>query len=508
MELSQSTQRLLGSYQQWYRDQEPKGAANTITVDEVASRVASFYEKIRGVVDWREEHLLRKTAIERILKRRFFLNTNTQEMAEPLLQELIRGGHFPNNRIPVEKIGQVQNTINKYHFLVEKNKDDWVLSVAASEIEETLSPPTREKALIQFMAQDLQQKIQLRERDRGKISERDQQLLLSIAVQRALFKVDDSTIALHLFEQFYPNWETLLPTLKTTVKNLLASPLGEKFYRIAEQYDTSYLILGDILSRDPNGFSQLAQNPSEFEAAVKHFYATRLGKLKRRMRRAAFFSTLSVFLSKVLIALAVEVPIDRLTGEFNPAAAGLSIAIPPLFLLFLIGTVRSSSEENFQRVLLEVSKITFQSERKDVYHLALPRAPKGVLNAAVRMVYLLSFVFVFGALTLVLRNYGFSILSVVVFLLFLSLVAYAGTRIRHRSRELIVGEPKQGFLLGILDFFLLPVVQVGKWLSQQLPRYNILIILINVLLEAPFQVFVEFLEQLRTFWKEKKEEIH
>ena len=39
----------------------------TIHVDEVASAVAAFYEKIRGVVDWREEHLMRRAAIERML---------------------------------------------------------------------------------------------------------------------------------------------------------------------------------------------------------------------------------------------------------------------------------------------------------------------------------------------------------------------------------------------------------------------------------------------------------
>ena len=44
-------------------------AAN-LHVDEVASKVASFYEKVRKIVDWREEHLMRRIAIKRILKRR------------------------------------------------------------------------------------------------------------------------------------------------------------------------------------------------------------------------------------------------------------------------------------------------------------------------------------------------------------------------------------------------------------------------------------------------------
>ena len=68
MELAPDVKKLSVQYQHWHESIQAKGEA-TIAVDEVAAKVASFYEKIRGVVDWREEHLLRKTAIERILKR-------------------------------------------------------------------------------------------------------------------------------------------------------------------------------------------------------------------------------------------------------------------------------------------------------------------------------------------------------------------------------------------------------------------------------------------------------
>ena len=68
--ISQPTQKLIGKYQDWFQSLQPKEGVSFIHVDEVASRVAAFYEKIKGVVDWEEEHLLRKRAIERTLKRR------------------------------------------------------------------------------------------------------------------------------------------------------------------------------------------------------------------------------------------------------------------------------------------------------------------------------------------------------------------------------------------------------------------------------------------------------
>src|SRR3989344_9630612 len=124
MDLSKNVKNLIEQHKLWRQDIEPKSGDANISVDEVAARVASFYEKIRGVVDWREEHLLRKTAIERILKRRVFTRNTNEDFAEPFLQELIRGGHFPNNNIPSRRIPEIQQIISKYLFLLEPASQD------------------------------------------------------------------------------------------------------------------------------------------------------------------------------------------------------------------------------------------------------------------------------------------------------------------------------------------------------------------------------------------------
>ena len=56
-EISQSTQKLIQRYQFWHQSLKKQKSASFIHVDEVASRVASFYEKIRGIIDWKEEHI-------------------------------------------------------------------------------------------------------------------------------------------------------------------------------------------------------------------------------------------------------------------------------------------------------------------------------------------------------------------------------------------------------------------------------------------------------------------
>jgi broad-specificity NMP kinase len=113
MVISQGVRKLIEEYKLWQKESEVREDELVISVDEVAARVASFYEKIRGIVDWREEHLLRKTAIERILKRRLAISRVNEDFAENFLSELVRGGHFPNNRISLGKVDEIQAIIEK-----------------------------------------------------------------------------------------------------------------------------------------------------------------------------------------------------------------------------------------------------------------------------------------------------------------------------------------------------------------------------------------------------------
>ena len=78
-----------------------------------------YYEKIRNSVDYEEEHLLRKNAIERILRRQIIIEgvikeSKSENIAKHLLAELIRAAYLPNNQIPESKIDEVSHVITKY----------------------------------------------------------------------------------------------------------------------------------------------------------------------------------------------------------------------------------------------------------------------------------------------------------------------------------------------------------------------------------------------------------
>lgn len=531
-QLFQPTQKLIQQYQVWHKSLQFGEGVPTIHVDEIASAVASFYEKIRGVVDWREEHLLRRAAIERALKRRLFLQKNGSDAAEPLLLELIRSGHFPNDRIEEIKIEEVKAALNKYLFLLqdapvptEKLKFhlyDWVMDIAACEIEEILSPPLREKALIEYMTQIMTERIEIMP---GRIfykvmSRQEKETQVYIACQRALFKLDSQIISYYLLQKKYPDWSHLplarqkeiaatIYSVREEIERNLKHPLSDKFYKICERQDTAYLILGDVISENPLEATKNISNPEFLENSIRKFYQARLQKVKARIARAAFYITISIFITKILVALAIEIPFDKyVSGQFNYQALGFNILIPPLLMFFLVLTIKPPKKENLDRVIMEVIKIAYEKDRKDVYAIKQGRKRGIIFSTIILAFYLFTFLLSFGAIIWGLNKLNFGILSMIIFLMFFSLIAFAGVKIRERAKELEIQEEKTGFLTFLTDSLSLPFIRVGKWLSHQWAKYNVVLVLFTALIDMPFHLFAEFLEHWRTFLKEKKEEIH
>jgi len=71
--LSKYTQALITSLKQII-PKTPPDDLSKIYVSQTVSFFAFAYEKIRNAVEYREDHQLRRAAIERILKRRLMIN--------------------------------------------------------------------------------------------------------------------------------------------------------------------------------------------------------------------------------------------------------------------------------------------------------------------------------------------------------------------------------------------------------------------------------------------------
>src|SRR3989344_977644 len=537
-QVSEATQGLIVKYNLWQQSQKPKEGVLTIHVDEVASNVAAFYEQIRTVVDWKEEHLMRRSAIIRKLKRRFLnLELNNfsaeEEIAEPLVLELIRGGHFPNDNIEESKIADIKNVINKYVFILKNSPENkkgkaglqfynWLLEIAACEIEETLAPCAKETALLNYMFDLMKEKIRVSENifKRGFLKEEEKDVQIYIAVQQSLFKFDKPIISYNLIKYKYPEWKTADDDLilkiaqniykiwKKIEKDLL-HPLNKKFYAICEKYDTSYLLLGDILSqKSPIEIGREIQAPTALEQLLRSAYIKRLSTLKTRLFRAAIYSTISIFVTKVLSLLILEIILSKiLTGHFNAMTLAADVLLPTLLMLILVITIRPPSYKNLNLVIIETMKIVYQNEKTDIYDIKIHKKRGVITRAVISLVYLLGACVSFGSIFWVFYFFKFPITSIVINFIFIALIIFAGMAIRKRAQELTIEDDRDGFLSFFSDVLFLPVAGLGRWLSNKWKKYNAIAAFFNALIDMPFSVFIEFLERWRYFIKERKEEM-
>jgi len=515
----------------------------TIHVDEVASKVAAIYEKIRGIVDWKEEHLIRRTAIERVLKRRLiselsiFPGLKAQEIAEPLVLELVRGGHFPNDKIPQSKVAEVQRTLEKYIFIIENNPSNGsfaslkvkekvnffsdILAVAACEVEEVLAPPIKETAMLEFMTNSMEERIQLP--SDVTLTEEEKHILTFVAVRQTLFRLDKPLTVYHLLKYWYPEWRELTPTsLAEVAQNVfnildqtglvLQHPLAKKFYKVCERYDTLYLLLADTLnslSEDREKIAEKISEPQLLTNLVRAAYNKRLSTLKSRLFRMAIYSTLSIFIGCAFTLYVIEVPLAKLFyGRFSPFAMIVDILAPTLLMFALVVTIRPPREKNWEAVIAAVKKIVYEGEGKDVYGIKVPRKRGFILNATIKLFYVVGCCVSLGAIGWAFWVVGIPTTSVILDTINVAALAFAGLVVRQRGREVTIEEEKTTLISFFLDMMALPAVKLGNWCMEKWREYNIVNVFLMVLVDAPFAVFMDFVEGWSSFLREKKEEIH
>lgn len=498
-----------------------------IHVDYIASKVASFYERIRNVLEYQEEHLFRKKAIDRMLRRRLLMQENNKRnIAAPLIAELIRAGYLPNDAILESVIVEVQIIINKYIFLLNyisdlgldmaKQEDmaKWLISLASCEIEEKLAPPLKDNALADYMYETINPRIVLRN---ASLHEEERKAQIFIAIQKVLLRADDALINYRLLKLHFPQWTdstnknfldviaSRLVPLKDAIEAEIRHPLGQKFFKTCNQYNTPYLVIGDALVRNPD---LLTKSPEEIENGIDLSYQDRFKNLKKKLKRAAIYVTVSIFVTKVLIALAIEIPFDLwVTKELVYTTLAINILFPPFLMFLIVSTIKPPRSENAQKVILEAMKIIYQSAKQDEYEIKPSARRSAIIRSFIDLFYFIIFIAVFALIVWGLLKIKFSWPSIAIFLIFVSLICFAGLKIRQRSKELDIEKTKESGLAFLIDLFALPLVQVGKWLSGQWSRFNIFVVFFNLILEVPLLTFVEFLENWRHFMKEKKEEI-
>jgi len=501
-----------------------------IHVDEIAAKIARFYEQIRNIVDYQEEHLLRKSSILRALQRELFLrSSDDRAFAESLIREIIRSGHLPNDRIPETRIAEVGQSLDTLSILLQRiatnpsitqrqELSQWITRLTACSIEETLDPPIKDRLMAATMFRALNDRLVIKGEE---VTQNDRVAQLFIATQKALLKVDPDQLAYRFLRFMYPYWDNPTPEqlegiaghleeLKLSVYAYTHDPLGGPFFQFCNHYNTVFLLLGDVLW---GGIKQSAEpievldDPSKLNIQIEAAYHKRFSQQKRRLRRLAFFSIISLFISKVLIALAIEIPIDLvLLNNFSITTTILNILFPPLLMLLIILMIRLPSKRNLPLVLEEVQSVVFQEHAKE-HLMVIPKEKSKAIKRVINACYALLSILVLAGVTKLLFIAQFSVASSVVFVLFTSIVAATGVKVQNRSKELSLEKERASLRWFLSDLLSMPFVTIGRITMAGLSKFRFLVIIVN-LVDTPLIVFLRFLENFNAFLRTKKQEVH
>src|SRR5882757_9426752 len=83
-----------------------------ITVNPIVTKFAFWYERLRNAMEFREDEVILRTTIERILKRRLLLGGNGKTTAKPLVKELLWARYLPENDIGESVAQKIEEIID------------------------------------------------------------------------------------------------------------------------------------------------------------------------------------------------------------------------------------------------------------------------------------------------------------------------------------------------------------------------------------------------------------
>jgi len=526
-------------YQEQNKKEDDKDEVQKIVVSELVSKMAFYYEKIRNSVDYEEEHLLRKNAIERILKRQIVIEgavtikkINSYDVAKHLLTELIRASYLLNNFIPESKINEISKVIDRYLKLKEyslqklqryeikerNNLSNWIIALMASDIEEKLGRSLIDSSVINYMHKILIDNISLSGNSKY---EEDKEVQIHIGIYRNFLKFDKDMLNFLIFKHYNINWDKFsddeikkiannILSLRKKIEEQINHPLTSQINKVVSRYTVFFNVLIDVITEDPIGvYEGFKKDPKAFKRQIKKVCNKKYSIARKKLWRAAIRSIIYIFITKSVIAFILEVPVSKFfKEEISIFSLIVNISFPAVLLFLIVLFFRLPSNNNSNKIVQGVEEIVFkEKKRKEPFHFRKPIKRSKVLNSIFGIIYLVTFFISFSLIVFGLDKIGFNWISIIIFLFFLAFVSFFSVRIRKNAKELVVVPAKENIFSFIAEFFYIPIVSAGKWLSEKFSRVNVFVFILDFIIEAPFKVFVSITEEWTKYVKERKDEI-
>lgn len=506
-----------------FEKDEPKTQDRKISVNPIVSKVATFYERLRNVMDYREEEVILRAAIERILKRRVLLGGGGKEIAEPLVRELVWARYFPDESLSESIIEKIKKSIDLHLLLrekiLEKHKEakekwvnEWIYQLMSCDLEQILNKRRKKEFMTNFMFKVLRENITISDEVE---QTRDAQVF--IAVHKSFARDDLALLRYHLFRQIFgnlssQNTDSVSSSFLNACKEIhyqLNYPGKEKIVNYVKDKTAVFFILEDLLNLAKGQVRKLYQNEEELKKIIFEICETRYDSIASKVRRAIFRSVIFILLTKAFFALVIEGTFENLIfGRVLWTSTLINIGMPPFLMATAALFIKTPDKSNSRRIYFYIQSLLANEQTKFATPLIFSKNPKKktLQDTVFTILWLFSFVLAFGAIVFVLTKLGFNIISLSVFIFFLAIVSFLSYRI-SQSANLYSIESRKNIAAPIADFLILPFVRVGRHLTEGITQLNLLLFVFDFIIETPFKGLFGFFEQWFLFLQAKREEL-
>jgi hypothetical protein len=230
-----------------------------------------------------------------------------------------------------------------------------------------------------------------------------------------------------------------------------------------------------------------------------------------RLRVLAIKSLIYIFVTKMIFALILEYPISLwLYHEVNYTSIIINSVFPPILMLIIVLMSRLPGEDNTVRIYQRIIDIIDNDksfETTKVMNLSKKmKVKKPILVFGFTIFYTMTFFITIFLIHEGLNMINFNLVSQTLFIFFVSVITFFSYRIKQVVNEyrLLV---KESILTPIIDFFFMPILSLGKFFSTQIGRLNFFIVIFDFIIEAPFKLIIEVVEEWISYVRQRKEEI-
>lgn len=493
-------------------------SSTTLHVPGVGSRVSGAYEQLRIAAEYTEDHLLLERAIRRFLVRNlaFHHQRNLGEIGEELIIELTQAGYLKNGTVSVDIIQAITQYINRYMVVyVETRKKHiqtetargWILDMLSVGITELLKPNPQLSVFTYFAYEHYLALLPQGELIKDPLEANRYEISLYVAVHRALLKSDLATVRYDLVRLYGHNPDRLAEFIQFNldITAVFYSKLTQRLRRAVSKYGAPLRILHRMLEDTP-GLAEHLTDRMNFLAMYEQQTYTEYRAVHERLNRGLIKSIVFLLITKGIVGFGVEVPYDLLTtGTVAMLPLGINLLFPPLYMASLRLGLRLPSIQNAQALQDYIDRTLYSDD------LPLKPSLRSItrsMSGGAKILYAFIFLVPFAITVFVLSLLHFTSVQMVIFFVFLSAASFLGFRLSQTIRELEIVTHEVGFLAAMRDFFYLPFIVVGQWLSSKYAQANIVGLFLDIIIEMPLKTVLRLIRQWLRFLNDRREQIY